>query len=812
MKTLFLIALITMCGCISAKQIYVYDENGNKIFFKEYSNVLYLKRNPQQLEKNMATDIKKLRSSAFKIDSTAEYYRMEMKSMPQLPSDLTIGRELLYEPDSTIQWAINQMFVQPKDTSKLRNILDKHSIRYKEIEQIGALEDEYLVTVKCGDVIDMANTLYETGEFIYAVPCFWKKIKFHNALYDEQWALNYPEHPNSDINAEEAWKLSSGMNTVVAILDCGIDFNHPDLQANLITGYDGSGNGGNGNISNFIETHGTRCAGVVAASDNSIGIKGVAYDAKLYPVKIGDANGVNEAYAIRGFNYARIHADIISCSWGGGSASPTLNNAINAALEQGRDGKGCVVIFATGNKTGGWSDKIDKIEYPANSNSSILAVGSTSREGKRSTFSKYGDAIDIVAPGEYIYTTTPISPISNDIYIYETGTSVAAPHVSGVAALMLSVNPDLTAMEVHDIICSTAQKLSGYSFSNNSSHPYGTWNKEVGHGLLDAAAAVRKAVENIDIIGPNIICDEGTYMLSALPAGATVEWSYEGYGPLIFPKNLIVTKLSENSARYERGEQVIDEMVVPIDPPIIIGTSTDAGTKPTAMPTEPFTGTKVITATISLNGAEVTLKKTVNVGTLTKPELLLNGFKYLYNEPMAPGKIGQTYTFSCENVDKGKLIWEVKAPGADPYTKTNVSSVSITPATSGAISVTVTNTDGCPEDNHASGTVVIMPSIVIDPINPVNPGITINARVWSERATGDDGGAMTKAAAAETARVPYEGGYTVELWDDRTMLGRWQREGHVMEIPGTGTLSGRIYYLRLYVDGELADVAKVMVY
>ena len=120
MKTLFLIALIAMCGCISAKHIYVYDENGNKIFFKEYSNVLYVERNPQQLEKNVAADIKSLRSSALKIDSTAEYYRMEMKSMPQLPSDLTIGMELLYEPDSTVQWAINQMFTRVRDNGRLK--------------------------------------------------------------------------------------------------------------------------------------------------------------------------------------------------------------------------------------------------------------------------------------------------------------------------------------------------------------------------------------------------------------------------------------------------------------------------------------------------------------------------------------------------------------------------------------------------------------------------------------------------------------------------------------------------------------------
>ena len=683
----------------------------------------------------------------------------------------------------------------------------KNGVQYSSYRHFGSLEDEYVVTLIGGDPIQTANRLYETGDFEYATPCFYRKIGLGNPLYSRQWGFNNQSNPVYDINPEGAWKLSSGKGVTVAVVDNGVDLDHPDLKDNVLSGYDaislGNSKGGNSED----DWHGTSCAGIIAACDNSIGVKGVAYSSKIYPVRITKYdNFVSDKKIAEALINAYEHADVISCSWQCGSPNSVIANAITSALTKGRSGKGSVVVFITGN-----NDK-STINFPANSTRNVIAVGAMNQCGQRKSVStkkcdgddkwgsNYGAGLDVIAPGISICTTTDEE---GEEYTYEfSGTSAACPHVAGVAALMLSVNPNLTAQEVHDIINATATKLPNYP---------GDWNTEVGHGLVNAEAAVTAAhLNTLSISGGDVICDAVTYIVNNLPAGATVEWSYEGNGAMTFPKSLIVTELSESTARYERGEQVKDES--PYYPPIIIGTSTDAGTKPTAMPTEPYTGTKVITATISLNGAEVTLKKTVNVGTLTKPELLLNGFKYLYNEPMAPGKIGQTYTFSCENVDKGKLIWEVKAPGADPYTKTNVSSVSITPATSGAISVTVTNTDGCPEDNHASGTVVIMPSIVIDPINPVNPGITINARVWSERATGDDGGAMTKAAAAETARVPYEGGYTVELWDDRTMLGRWQREGHVMEIPGTGTLSGRIYYLRLYVDGELADVAKVMVY
>ena len=373
--------------------------------------------------------------------------------------------------------------------------------------------------------------------------------------------------------------------------------------------------------------------------------------------------------------------------------------------------------------------------------------------------SNYGNGLDVVAPGIEIPTTD----INGSYDMHFFGTSAACPHVAGVAALMLSANPDLTAQEVHDIINATATKLPNYS---------GDWNSEVGYGLINAEAAVNKAINELSISGADLICDKATYTISSIPEGATITWGSSRLLQLPSQTPPLYVLSGQGTATATIGRY--------LTPMHKIGSG--------------YTGEAYVSASITLpNGSVKTFWKRVTSGTITKPVLKLNGSAYLYGEPMAPGKIGQTYTFSCDNVDKGKLIWEVIAPGADPYTKTNVSSVSITPVTSGAISVTVTNTDGCPEDNHASGSVVIMPSIVIDPTNPVNPGITINARVWSEGATGDGSGAMTKAAAVETVRVPYEGGYTVELWDDHSMLGRWQREGHVMEIPGARVLSPARY-------------------
>lgn len=146
-----------------------------------------------------------------------------------------------------------------------------------------------------------------------------------------------------------------------------------------------------------------------------------------------------------------------------------------------------VVVFATGNDNG-------SINYPANSDENILAVGAIGNNGRRANFSNYGTKLDVVAPGVNI-TTTNVLGSSIPMYVSDFGgTSAACPHVAGVAALILSVNPDLTSVGVIDIIEKTARKVGGYSYSKVSGRPNGTWNNEMGYGLVDAYAAVQEAI------------------------------------------------------------------------------------------------------------------------------------------------------------------------------------------------------------------------------------------------------------------------------------------------------------------------------
>lgn len=139
-------------------------------------------------------------------------------------------------------------------------------------------------------------------------------------------------------------------------------------------------------------------------------------------------------------------------------------------------------VFASGN------DYSSTVPYPANIHPDIISVGSINRNGIRSGFSNYGTVLDIVAPGQDVVTTTTGGGYSQPI----SGTSFACPQVAATAALILSVNPLLTQRQVVDIIESTAQKVGNYSYSSTSGRPNGTWNQEMGYGLLNTFAAVAK--------------------------------------------------------------------------------------------------------------------------------------------------------------------------------------------------------------------------------------------------------------------------------------------------------------------------------
>ena len=363
-------------------------------------------------------------------------------------------------------------------------------------------------TLRCTEnttenTLEVANYFFETGLFASAVPdllTYNDIVCTNDTNFKDLWGLNNTSNQNIDINACDAWLITEGSGVNVAVLDQGIELTHNDLSYNTSSSsYDTESNS---SPSKIFGDHGVHCAGIIGAiKDNNLQVVGVAPKSTLF--SISNSLGGNANSRIKradGINWAvQNGVEIINNSWRSGVQYDPIDDAIDNALTNGRNGLGTILVFAAGNGFG------SPINYPANYHPNILAVGSITSSGSKSNFSNRGKELDIVAPGSSILSTG----LNNSITT-KSGTSMAAPHVAGIAALILSVNPNLTAKEVNTIIESTAQKVGNYSYTNNSNRPNGTWNNEMGYGLVDAHAAVQKAqqlceakLESVDAICHN---------------------------------------------------------------------------------------------------------------------------------------------------------------------------------------------------------------------------------------------------------------------------------------------------------------------
>jgi serine protease len=276
-----------------------------------------------------------------------------------------------------------------------------------------------------------------------------------DTLRNNQWALDR-------LKAEKVWSdYSSGSNSVVAVIDTGVDGAHPDLAGQLTpAGMDYVAGSGDGRTD--PHGHGTHVAGIVAAvRGNSVGIAGLAPLAKVMPIRVLDATGSGWSSNIaRGIIYAADNgADVINLSLGGPTEDASTKTAVNYAMS-----KGAVVVAAAGNsRTAG-----NAVNYPA-AYPGVLAVASTERDDTSSAFSNTGPYVDIAAPGGRILSTVPGG------YGYMSGTSMATPYVSATAALVTNITGGTLTTEQFE------RRLTASAWDLGASG----WDPEFGYGLTN---------------------------------------------------------------------------------------------------------------------------------------------------------------------------------------------------------------------------------------------------------------------------------------------------------------------------------------
>jgi serine protease len=324
------------------------------------------------------------------------------------------------------------------------------------------------------------------GEFIQR--CKERRDLFlveRNYLRRASWTPNDPylsyQWHFASINLQAAWDVSTGSGITVAVIDTGVKLGGNDSFYNYVPGWDFVDNDGDPTDQNG---HGTHVSGTIAqATNNGTGVAGVAFDATIMGIRVLDAQGYGTAFDVAdGIRYAADNgADVINMSLGSSSGSTVERDAINYAAAAG-----LVIVCAAGNSGQ------NGVDYPARY-PECIAVGATRYDNTLAYYSNYGADLDVVAPGgdtnvdqngdgygDGVLQET-FSGASWAYYFYQ-GTSMATPHVAGLAALVWATNPSYTRDDVRSIIESTAQDLG----------PAG-WDPTYGWGLIDAGAAVGTA-------------------------------------------------------------------------------------------------------------------------------------------------------------------------------------------------------------------------------------------------------------------------------------------------------------------------------
>ncbi len=466
-----------------------------------------------------------------------------------------------------------EILMQPKNNVSIEDILKlaNYKISVKNRTKYGSY---ILGTDDWDKLLEYSNLIYESGLVEYCHPNLIAPRKNHQVndpKYSEQYYLNntgqFGGTIGIDINAPEAWNITTGSCPIrVAVIDDGVE-NHEDLNGRVLQGFTpqfsqqnpntlGAPNANNPPSTTFPYDsdkpfgHGQCCAGIIAASHNSLGIRGIAPSVEIVPINIFNDWFVDQVYYngswVDFINYSEdiqdivnaidfawddAEADVISNSWSftdPGANFDAITLALGRARTQGRtqgvNHLGCVVVFASGNDDSPYDHLT--VRFPANVDG-VLTVGAIDKNGNIHNYSCRGNSMDLVAPsGGNPGDVRTIDREGSDGYVagnyYDefNGTSAACPQVAGVAALMLSVRPDLTETQIRTTLQQTATDMGITGFDNT-----------YGYGRVNAFAALQSIFPTIT--GSDEICNSEVFSISNLPANANVTWSVSSGGGTI---------------------------------------------------------------------------------------------------------------------------------------------------------------------------------------------------------------------------------------------------------------------------------------
>lgn len=383
-----------------------------------------------------------------------------------------------------------------RQKQKLSRVLPKSGI----VKQFNSVPGLSVVKLPSGITVqDALVTLNAAEDVLYVHPNYrvYADTLPNDSRFGELWGLHNTGQSggrlDADIDASEAWDVSTGSESVVvAVIDTGVDYNHEDLAGNMwnnpaeMNGLPGVDDDQNGFIDDIYgydfcnsdsnpmddHYHGTHCAGTIAAvGNNGKGVTGVCWNVKIMALKFLDSGGDGwTSDAVECVEYARLMgAKVMSNSWGGGPYAQALKDAIDAAGQAGS-----AFVAAAGN------DGVNNDTYPQYPSSytsdNLISVLATDRSDNRSSFSNYGlVSVDLGAPGSAILSCQP-----GNRYQFLNGTSMATPHVSGACAMLWSVNPLLAVSEIKDLLLDSADPLPALT------------GKCVSGGRLNLGSAVLK--------------------------------------------------------------------------------------------------------------------------------------------------------------------------------------------------------------------------------------------------------------------------------------------------------------------------------